>query len=332
MDRYLNDIARYPLMSPDEEIRLGKIVRASMALKAEGRELTAAEQRVVRRGDKAVRRFVEANLRLVVYIAKRYAARKPHAMDMLDLVQEGAIGLVRAAEMFDPERGYKFSTYSFWWCRQAMSRALQNQERMIRRPCTVAELAGKLNKAAQQETQRLGRSPSTAELAAALKVNEEEIRTLMERGGTVASLDAMIHNMEDKSLIETMADPRSMNTEEQELEMDLQTRMPLVLYTMEQLPEKERVFIQKRFGINGYVPHTYQEIAVTNEISRERVRQVIDTGLRKIRYQMSKQGQLLDEDRKDAGSGAAATAPAPNRRQQPAPAPASVWGRLATAA
>ncbi|MEN9861444.1 MAG: hypothetical protein RLZZ515_1926, partial [Cyanobacteriota bacterium] len=169
MDRYLNDIARYPLMSPDEEIRLGKIVRASMALKAEGRELTAAEQRVVRRGDKAVRRFVEANLRLVVYIAKRYAARKPHAMDMLDLVQEGAIGLVRAAEMFDPERGYKFSTYSFWWCRQAMSRALQNQERMIRRPCTVAELAGKLNKAAQQETQRLGRSPSTAELAAAAR-------------------------------------------------------------------------------------------------------------------------------------------------------------------
>ncbi len=293
MDRYLNDISRYPLMAPEEEIRLGRLVQTAKALKAEQRKLTAAEQRIVRRGDKAIRRFVEANLRLVVYIAKRYAARKPNAMEMLDLVQEGTIGLVRAAQMFDPERGYKFSTYSFWWCRQAMSRALQNQERMIRRPSTVAELAGKLSKVAQQETQRLGRGPTTAELAAALNIKVEEIHTMMERGGIVASLDAMVHNMEDLSLMDTLADPASLDKEEMEMELDLETRMPMVLYSIEQLPEKERVFIQKRFGVNGYLPHSYQEIATTCEISRERVRQVIETGLRRVRNQMSKQGCLV---------------------------------------
>ena len=293
MDRYLADISRYPLMAPEEEIRLGRLVQSAKALKAEERKLTAAEQRIVRRGDKAIRRFVEANLRLVVYIAKRYASRQPNAMEMLDLVQEGTIGLVRAAQMFDPERGYKFSTYSFWWCRQAMSRALQNQERMIRRPSTVAELAGKLSKTAQRETQRLGRAPTTAELAAALDINVEEIHTLMERGGPVASLDAMFRSMEDLSLMDTLADPASLDNEEREMTMDLETRMPLVLYSMEQLPEKERTFIQKRFGVNGYVPHTYQEIATSCEISRERVRQVIDTGLRKLRCQMAKQGRLV---------------------------------------
>jgi len=309
LDRYLNDISRYPLMSPEEEIRLGKLVQSAKALKAETRELTPDEQRIVRRGDKAIRRFVEANLRLVVYIAKRYTSRQPQMMDMLDLVQEGAIGLVRAAEMFDPERGYKFSTYSFWWCRQAMSRALQNQERMIRRPSSVAELAGKLHKTAQKEAQRLGRTPTTAELASVLKVKQEEIYLLMERGLNVSSLDAMVAGMEDKSLLETIADPSTLNTDEQDMEMDLQTRMPLVLNTIKQLPEKERLFIQKRFGINGYLPHTYQEIAAATQVSRERVRQVIDTGLRKIRLQMARNGQALNGSRTGEAPDAATTAP-----------------------
>jgi RNA polymerase nonessential primary-like sigma factor len=121
----------------------------------------------------------------------------------------------------------------------------------------------------------------------------EEIHTLMERGGPVASLDAMLYNMEDFSLMDSLADPASLDNEEKEMAIDLETRMPLVLYSIEQLPEKERMFIQKRFGVNGYVPHSYQEIATTCEISRERVRQVIETGLRRVRYQMSKQGRLV---------------------------------------
>ena len=332
-ERYLNDISRYPMMSPEEEIRLGKLVQAAKPLKAQKRELTPAEERVVRRGDKAVKRFVEANLRLVVYIAKRYAARKPQMMDMLDLVQEGTLGLVRAAEMFDPERGYKFSTYSFWWCRQAMSRALQTQERLIRRPSTVADLAGKLDKLGQKEMQRLGHAPTTAQLAALLGVKEEEIRLLIERGGSVASLDATIQNFDNKSLVEIIADPRSLDTEEHELEMDMQTRLPAVLYSIEQLAEKERSFIEKRFGINGYVPHTYKEIADANKLSRERVRQVIETGLRKIRRQMAQSGQLLGDSRTNATPNAVATAAPPNHPPQPAPAQKpSVWGRLVTAA
>ena len=336
MDRYLNDISRYPLMSPEEEIRLGKLIQAAKALKAEMRELTAAERRVVLRGDKAIRRFVEANLRLVVYIAKRYAARKPLMMDMLDLVQEGTIGLVRAAEMFDPERGYKFSTYSFWWCRQAMSRALQNQERMIRRPSTVAELAGKLHKTAYKEEQRLGRPPTTAELAAALKVKEEEIRLLMERGCNVVSLDAVIANTEDKSLLDLMVDPTSVDTEQQDLERDLQDRMPRVLGCLELLPDKERLFIQKRFGINGFVPHTYKEIAESTQISRERVRQVIEMGLRKLRLQMARNDRAQAADRTAEAPSAAATASSPSHPPQPAPEAGPelhpAWRGLQTAA
>ncbi len=336
MDRYLNDIARYPLMSPEEEIRLGKLIQAAKPLKAETRQLTTDEQRIVRRGDKAVRRFVEANLRLVVYIAKRYAQRKPMVMDILDLVQEGTIGLVRAAEMFDPERGYKFSTYSFWWCRQAMSRALQNQERMIRRPSTVAELAGKLHKAAAKEGQRLGRAPTTAELAAALNVKEEEIRLLMERGCNVVSLDAPVPNTDDKALMDLMVDPASADIEQQDLERDLQERMPRMLGCLETLPDKERLFIQKRFGINGFVPHTYKEIAETNQISRERVRQVIEVALRKLRYQMARGGPAPVEVHTAEAPSATATASSPSHPLQPAPEPERelhpAWQALQTAA
>jgi RNA polymerase primary sigma factor len=336
MDRYLNQIARYPLMSPEEEIRLGKLVKASKALKAETRELTADEKRIIARGDKAIKRFVEANLRLLVYIAKRYISRKPQVMDVLDLVQEGTIGLVRAAEMFDPERGYKFSTYAFWWCRQAMSRALQTQERMIRRPSTVAELAGKLHKTAAKESQRLGRTPTTAELAAALNVKEEEIRLLMQRGCNVVSLDAVVANTEDKALLDLMVDPVSLETEERDLEMQMQEQLPQVLYCMETLADKERLFIQKRFGINGYLPHTYQEIAVTTQVSRERVRQIIDSGLRKLRLQMSRNGRAVAADHKAEEPTATTTASAPSHQPQSAPKPGRelhpAWRGLQTAA
>ncbi len=316
VDRYLNDIARYPMMTPEEEIRLGHLVKKAMALKAQKRELTRDERLVVKRGERAKRRFVEANLRLVVYIAKKYAARKPMAMDLLDLVQEGTIGLMRAAEMFDPERGYKFSTYSFWWCRQAISRALQTQERLIRRPNTVAELSGKIAKTAQAETQRLGRAPTTAELAVALNVKEDEIRLMLERGQPTVSLDCLVYNTETKTLLELMVDPNSLEVEEADMERDLQMRMPQVQGCLLQLKDNERTFIEKRFGINGYTPHTYAEIARDLQLSRERVRQVIDIGLRKIQYQMAKSGLVLTEDRTSAEPDAEATASLLSRRHK----------------
>ena len=225
MDSYLNEIARYPLMTPEEEIRLGKLVQQMVKLKQLERELTPEERQLVRRGERAKRRFIEANLRLVVYIAKRYAARQPINMDILDLVQEGSVGLMRAVEMYDPNRGYKFSTYSYWWCRQAMSRALQVQERLIRRPHTVIDLAGKLPKVITEESQRLGRTPTTKELAAKLKVKASEIELLVERGRAVLSLDNVCSNNDNKAIVEIIADPNSLNKDmaDDALELEMQT-------------------------------------------------------------------------------------------------------------
>jgi DNA-directed RNA polymerase sigma subunit (sigma70/sigma32) len=158
----------------------------------------------------------------------------------------------------------------------------------------------------------------------------------MERGCNVVSLDAPVSNTEDKALLDLMVDPVSVDTDQQELERELQEQMPRVLYSMETLPEKERLFIQKRFGINGFVPHTYKEIADTNQISRERVRQIIEVGLRKIRYQMSRNGQAPSANRRAAAPFATATASAPNHPPQVAPEPERelhpAWQALQTAA
>lgn len=313
MERFLNDVGRYPMMTPEEEIRLGRVIKKAMALKQLGRELTNEERLIAKRGERAKRRFVEANLRLVVYIAKRYVARRPLAMDLLDLVQEGTIGLIRAAEMFDPERGYKFSTYSFWWCRQAMSRALMTQERLIRRPATVAELASKLSKAVHAESQRLGRAPTTAELASYLNVKEEELLLLKERGGATVSLDSLVVDTESKTLIDLMVDPNSADTEQNDSDLDLLLRLPQLHYWLSQLKDNEREFIEKRYGINGYTPHTLTEIAQGHQISRERVRQVISSALRKIKHKVATSGLALNADRTSAGADATATALSPSR-------------------
>jgi RNA polymerase sigma factor (sigma-70 family) len=287
MDSYLNEIARHPLMTPEEEIEQGRIIRSAAELKDLKRPLTTEELRLQKRAERAKKRFVEANLRLVVYIAKKYASRNPVVIDMLDLVQEGAVGLMRAAEMFDPERGYKFSTYSYWWCRQAMTRSLQVQERLIRRPHTVIEMASKLPKAVHEETLRLGRPPSTAELAKKLTVKESEILLLMERGGPVISLDSQPLGTEQKSFADIVADPNSMDSEDQDLMLELEMRMPQILFYMETLTEIEKRYVQMRFGLGDYLPHTYQQIAKTAGVSRERIRQILDKALRKLRLQLS---------------------------------------------
>lgn len=300
MDSYLCEIARYPMMSPEEEIRLGRLVQKAQKLKKTSRPLTADEKIVVKRGERAKRRFVEANLRLVVYIAKKYAAKKPLNVDILDLVQEGSVGLMRAVEMYDPERGYKFSTYSYWWCRQAMSRALNTQERLIRRPHTVIELASKMPKAITEEAQRLGRAPTARELAAKLNVKEEEIHLLRERGCNALSLDALFGERNDCSMYDTIADPVSVNREDADRSLDVELKMPVVLLALSSLMESERTYIEMRYGLNGHQPHTYDAIAKEVGLSRERVRQVLDRGVRKLRYQMALHQQQLADSRTDA--------------------------------
>lgn len=320
MDSYLDEIARYPLMTGEEEIELGRTVKIAEQLKQLERPLTREEKLAVKRGDRAKRRFVEANLRLVVYIAKRYQCRNPVAIDMLDLIQEGAVGLMRAAEKFDPERGYKFSTYSYWWCRQAMTRALHTQERLIRRPHTVIEMAGKLPKAIHEETLRLGRPPKPKELAVKLKVKESEILLLMERGSVFLSLDAMIAGVDDRALIDAIPDPTTMDSEQSDIDLDLQIKWPILELCLSKIDEADRKLLEMRYGINGYAPHTYEAIAQGAGVSRERIRQLLERATRKLKFQLATYHQEQCDSRRDAESSAPARAHTPPRRQAPVPA------------
>jgi len=301
MDSYLNEIARYPMMTPEEEIRLGRLVCKAQALKKLGRELNSEEKKAVRRGEKAKKRFVEANLRLVVYIAKKYAANRPLAMDILDLIQEGSVGLMRAVEKFDPERGYKFSTYSYWWCRQAMGRALQTQEFLIRRPHPVIDIASKMPKAIHEEYQRLGRKPTVREIAAKLKVKEEEIYLLMERGSNVMSLDNTLANTNGMLVSELVADPSSVDTDDNDTALDIELKMPMIKMSITLLGEQEQEVLAMRFGLHGNEPHTYEAIARQYGVSRERIRQIVDRSIRKIRYNLAmnlseqRDGSVADE-------------------------------------
>lgn len=311
MDRYLNEIARYPLMTAAEEIRLARLVQQMMQLKKKDEPLTPDEQRIVKRGERAKKRFVEANLRLVVYIAKKYASRQPVSMDILDLIQEGAVGLMRAVDMFDPNRGYKFSTYAYWWCRQSMTRALHVQERMIRRPHTVIEIAGKLPKAVTEETQRLGRAPKPSELAAKLNVKESEILLLMERGRSMISLDTSPTGIDDKTILEIIPDPNSTYKAELEDAMDFELQCPLLELGLSSLTDNERLFVEMRYGLNGHAPHTYESIAkaANPPVSRERIRQVLDKSIRKLRYQLALNTDPIAAVRKNEAAAAKAKEP-----------------------
>lgn len=292
LGRYLDEIGRIPMLTPEEEIELARSVKRYLELQrlSAERELTPQERRELRRGERAKRRFVEANLRLVVYIAKKYTNRGMVFLDILDLIQEGTIGLMRAVELFDPERGYKFSTYCYWWCRQGMTRAMSQQERLIRLPNSIAEKAAKLTRVRHEEQVRLGRAPTLAELAAAMQLPVPELELLLERGSPAYSLDALITNTEERSWLDAVADPASLDAENLDAALDMEIRSGKLAGAMSQLSDKEQLFIKQRYGLDGLHEHTLAEMARDQDVSRERVRQVTQDALRKLRLKMAQTG------------------------------------------
>jgi RNA polymerase sigma factor (sigma-70 family) len=286
LNQYLELIAREPLMTAEEEIHNGKLVQRMQQLQKLDRDLTPAERREVKKGVRAKNRFVKANLRLVVYIVKRNSTRTQF-LDMLDLIQEASIGLMRAAEMFDPGRGYKFSTYAYWWCRQAVSRAILQQDMAIRRPTTVAELAAKLTKLQHQETQRLGRTPTVNELAEAAGVARKELDLLAERGRGCISLDQRICHDDEVSLIDVITDRNQLTDADRDYELDYSMKQALIEMAMLKLSEIEQVFLTRRYGLDGEEGSTYAALAKEVGVSRERVRQITDRAVRKLRFYMS---------------------------------------------
>ena len=276
---YLSTIGRVPLLTAAEEIELAHHVQAGKRLQQiPATERTPQQRRQIRMGQRARDRMMAANLRLVVSVAKKY---QNQGLELLDLVQEGAIGLERAVDKFDPAMGYKFSTYAYWWIRQGMTRAIDNSARTIRLPIHISEKLSKMRRVSRELSHRLGRQPNRLELSHALDMTPEELEELMAQSAPCASLDAHARGEEDRSTLgELIADP---NSNEHFDSMDRHLQKEHLGGWLSQLNEREQQILKLRFGLEGSEPLTLAEIGRLINVSRERVRQLEAKAIMKLR-------------------------------------------------
>ncbi len=257
---YLREIGKIPLLTPEEEMKLA--------------------QRIVKGDKKAKDKMVESNMRLVVSIAKKYVGR---GLDFLDLIQEGNTGLLRAVEKFDPEKGFKFSTYATWWVRQAITRAIADQARTVRIPVHMYETINKVVRTARRMTAELNREPTNEELAKALDMEPEKIDYVMRIKQDIASLDASIAREgddEDSALGDFVEDEERESPEESAANQILKEQLSEIISG---LSSREQKIIRLRFGIGGGRPHTLEEVGNEFRVTRERIRQIEAKALAKLR-------------------------------------------------
>ncbi len=258
---YLREIGKIPLLTLEEESDLSKKAMA---------------------GDrKAKDRMAEANMRLVVSIAKRYSGR---GLDLLDLIQEGNTGLLRAVDKFDPEKGFKFSTYATWWIRQAITRAIADQARTIRIPVHMVETINKLMRTQRRLTQELNRDPTNEELAKEMDMEVEKIEHIMKIKQDITSLDAGIgrddNDGEESTLGDFIEDEDTASPEESASSQLLKEQVREILGS---LSDRERKILEMRFGLNGTKSHTLEEVGLEFAVTRERIRQIEAKALLKLR-------------------------------------------------
>ena len=281
---YLATIGRIPLLTPAEEIELGNQVQAMMALTEDGSrefedgELTTAQRRLLRIGRRAKERMMKANLRLVVSVAKKYQGK---GLELLDLIQEGSLGLERAVEKLDPTRGYKFSTYAFWWIRQSMTRAIACQSRTIRLPVHLSERLTTIRKVSLDLAHKLGAMPSRVEIAEAMDIPLDELDSLLRQALTTSSLDAPVNGEEGRSFLGDLIADSSLDEPLEIVEQRIHHEQ--LGRWLSHLSEQEQHVLRMRFGLEGNERHTLAEIGRLMEVSRERVRQVELKALRKLR-------------------------------------------------
>ncbi|MFC7091291.1 RNA polymerase sigma factor RpoS [Halomonas salifodinae] len=265
---YLNEIGFSPLLTPDEEVHYGRLAQA---------------------GDPAGRaRMIESNLRLVVKIARRYLNR---GLSLLDLIEEGNLGLIRAVEKFDPERGFRFSTYATWWIRQTIERALMNQTRTIRLPIHVVKELNIYLRAARELTQKLDHEATPEEIADFLDKPVAMVKKMLGLNERVSSVDYPMGSESDKPLIETLADDNDQGPESWLLDVDVKQHVDDWLA---ELTDKQMEVVVRRFGLRGHEAATLEEVGEEIGLTRERVRQIQVEALKKLRRVLEKQGLDLD--------------------------------------
>ncbi|MFL4950560.1 RNA polymerase sigma factor [Streptomyces sp. MMS24-I31] len=282
--QYLREIGRIPLLTAAEEVELARRVEAGLFAEEKlgstpdlDSQLALDLDRLVVMGRMAKRRLIEANLRLVVSVAKRYVGR---GLTMLDLVQEGNLGLIRAVEKFDYARGYKFSTYATWWIRQAMSRALADQARTIRVPVHVVELINRVVRVQRRMLQERGYEPTSDEVAAHLELPPERVTEVLRLAQEPVSLHAPVGEEDDVALGDLIEDGDAASPVESAAFLLLREHLEAVLST---LGERERKVVQLRYGLMDGRPRTLEEIGRIFGVTRERIRQIESKTLNKLR-------------------------------------------------
>ncbi|HZT64915.1 MAG TPA: sigma-70 family RNA polymerase sigma factor [Acidimicrobiales bacterium] len=289
---YLTDIGQYPLLTKDDEVRLAQAIEAGVAARKEQEKLPAdapaARKRELRRavndGEDAQRTFVQSNLRLVVSIAKKYQAS---GLPLLDLIQEGNLGLMHAVEKFDWRKGFKFSTYATWWIRQAITRGIANTGRTIRLPVHAGDTLARVQKAQTRLELKLGRPATLAELGAEVELPEDKLVEALRFKTEPLSLSEPLREDGDAELGDLVEDRAA----ESPFEMAANALLPLeIARLLEPLDEREREILRLRFGLDRGEPRTLEEVGEHFNLTRERIRQIEARAMSKLRHPSSDTG------------------------------------------